>query len=610
MISRVYNVEGLGHNLFFVGQFFDSDLEVAFRKHTCYIHDLEGVDLLKESRGLNLYTLSLEDMMLSFLICLLSKASIYKSVYASKVITFLNFPIISLQERLYHYTGQTRTGSRAAQIKVLEGSLMFYLCSRKPYELLHNKKPDLSYFHVFGSLCYPTNDSKDLGKLKPKADIEIFIDYAPAKASGPGPQLMTPKTLGLGLMPNPPLLTPYVPPTKKVLDTLFQPMFYECFNPPPSVASPVPAVAAPVLVNLTGLPSSTPVDQDAPYQSTLQPPQASQSPVPSLSVVEEFHDIEVAHLNNDPFYGVLILEPSFEESSSRDVIPTNVHSVNQPPEHLTLFCYFDAFLSSVEPNNYKEALKESCWIEATQEELNEFECLEVWDPVARGYRQEESIDFKEAFAPVARLEAIYDIIFDSTDLSLCETFSEIMCSKFKMSMMGKMLFFLGLQISQSPRGILLNQSKYALEIIKKYGMETRDPVDTPMVEKSKLDADSQGKEVDPIRYRRMIGSLMYLIASRPDLDSCIALTAFADLDHASFQDTRRSTSGSTQLLGDILEQVENGVVELYFVITEYQLADILTKALGRERLEFLINKLGMRSMSSETLKSLVDEEEE
>ncbi|GJW03754.1 hypothetical protein Tco_1562610 [Tanacetum coccineum] len=268
-----------------------------------------------------------------------------------------------------------------------------------------------------------------------------------------------------------------------------------------------------------------------------------------------------------------------------------------------------------------------------------------------------------------------------------------------MSMIGKLSFFLGLQISQSPRSIFLNQSKFDLEIIKKYGMETSDPVDTPMVEKSKLDADSQGKEVDPTRYRGMIGSLMYLTANPPDLqfvvcmcaryqakptekhihvvkrifrylrvtinmglwyskDSCIALTAFADANHAVCQDTRRNTSGSMQLLGDrlmrsqltdyglgfnkiplyydnksaialccknvqhsrskhidiryhfIKKQVENGVIELYFIRTEYQLADIFTKALGRERLNFLINKLGMRSMSPEMLKSLADEEDE
>ena len=79
VILRVYYVEGLGHNLFSVGQFCDSDLEVAFRKHTCYVRSLDGVDLLKGSRGTNLYTISIEDMMKSSPICLLSKASKNKS---------------------------------------------------------------------------------------------------------------------------------------------------------------------------------------------------------------------------------------------------------------------------------------------------------------------------------------------------------------------------------------------------------------------------------------------------------------------------------------------------------------------------------------------------
>ncbi|GJX40097.1 retrotransposon protein, putative, ty1-copia subclass [Tanacetum coccineum] len=200
-----------------------------------------------------------------------------------------------------------------------------------------------------------------------------------------------------------------------------------------------------------------------------------------------------------------------------------------------------------------------------------------------------------------------------------------------------------------------------------------DPVDTPMVEKSKLDEDTQGKAVDPTHYHGMIGTLMYLTASRPDLtfvvcmcarglwypkDSSIALTAYADADHAGCQDTRRSTSGCMQLLRDrlmrsqltdygigfnkipmycdnkiaialccnnvqhsrskhidirfhfIKEQVENEVVKLYFVNTEYQLADIFTKAFGRERIEFLINKMGMRSFTPETLKQLADKADE
>ncbi|GKC99735.1 retrovirus-related pol polyprotein from transposon TNT 1-94 [Tanacetum coccineum] len=91
VISRVYYVEGLGHNLFSVGQFCDSDLEVAFRKHTCFVRDLDGVDLIKGSRGTNLYTISVEDMMRSSPICLLSKASKNKSWLWHRRLNHLNF---------------------------------------------------------------------------------------------------------------------------------------------------------------------------------------------------------------------------------------------------------------------------------------------------------------------------------------------------------------------------------------------------------------------------------------------------------------------------------------------------------------------------------------
>ncbi|GJR06541.1 retrovirus-related pol polyprotein from transposon TNT 1-94 [Tanacetum coccineum] len=469
------------------------------------------------------------------------------------------------------------------------------------------------------------------------------------------------------------------------------------------VDSQVLAVIAPEPAVSTGTPSSTIIDQDAPSTSTSQTPPETPSPVIPLGVEEADHDIEVAHMVNNPVVEFLIPEPSSEESSTQVVILNHMHSINQPPEYINkwtndhpidnvigntsrevstrqqlqdeaLFCYFDAFLSSVELKSYKDALTESCWIESMQKELNEFEHIEVWELVprpncvmvitlkwiykvkldelggvlknkarlvVRGYRQEEGIDFEESFAPIARLKAIRifisfaahmnmifyqmdvktaflngilcedvyvsqpdrfvdlenpnhvyklkkalyglkqaprawydllssfllsqkfskgtvnptlfirregkdillvqiyvdDIIFASTKPDLCETFSKIMCSKFQMLMMGKLSFFLGLQISQSPRGIFLNQSKYALESLKKYGMETCEPADTPMVEKSKLDEDPKWKSVDPTHYHGMIGTLMYLTANA---------------DNAGCQDIRKSTSGSMQLLGDRL----------------------------------------------------------
>nr|GEY34116.1 hypothetical protein [Tanacetum cinerariifolium] len=260
-----------------------------------------------------------------------------------------------------------------------------------------------------------------------------------------------------------------------------------------------------------------------------------------------------------------------------------------------------------------------------------------------------------------------DIIFAAPTLELYDLFANLMCSKFKISMMGKISFFLGLQISQSPRGIFINQSKYALESLKKYGFESCDPVDTPMGEKSKLDEDKEGKAVDPSHYRGMIGTLLYLTASRPDLQFAICMCARYQARptekhiHAvkrifrylrgtvhrerviSLSSKRKKSAAisSTEAeyialsgccaqilwmrsqLSDyglgfnkipmyhfIKEQVENGVIELYFVNTEYQLTDLFTKALGRERIEFLINKLGKRSFTPETLKKLMSEEDE
>ncbi|GJR58291.1 retrovirus-related pol polyprotein from transposon TNT 1-94 [Tanacetum coccineum] len=183
-----------------------------------------------------------------------------------------------------------------------------------------------------------------------------------------------------------------------------------------------------------------------------------------------------------------------------------------------------------------------------------------------------------------------DIIFGSTHPRYTQLFFDLMKSRFKMSMMGEMTFFLGLQVNQSPCGIFINQSKYVLEILKKYGMETWDPIGTPMKIKHKLDLDQHGSPVDETKYRSMIGALMYLTSSRPDIvhatclcaryqakptkkhlkevkrifcylrgtvntglwytkDSGLELTGFSDADYAGCKDTFKSTSGGAQFLG-------------------------------------------------------------
>ncbi|GKC21909.1 retrovirus-related pol polyprotein from transposon TNT 1-94 [Tanacetum coccineum] len=294
-------------------------------------------------------------------------------------------------------------------------------------------------------------------------------------SSGPALHEMTPATISSGLVPNPPPSTPLVPPSRTDWDILFQPLFDELLTPLPSVDFSAPEVialidevVAPVPAVSTGSPSSTTVDQDAPSPSNSHTTLETQPPVIPSDVEEDNHDLDVAHMNNDPYFGIPILEVPSDQSSSTDISHTIVHPDHQISEHNSkwtkdhpleniigeldrpvstrlqlheqaLFCYYDAFLTAVEPKTYKDALTQSCWIEAMQEELNEFERLGVWELVprpdkvmvitlkwiykvkldelggilknkarlvARGYRQEEGIDFEESFAPVARLEAI------------------------------------------------------------------------------------------------------------------------------------------------------------------------------------------------------------
>ncbi|GJU86052.1 putative ribonuclease H-like domain-containing protein [Tanacetum coccineum] len=463
---------------------------------------------------------------------------------------------------------------------------------KTPYELLHDKKPDLSYLHDFGALCYPTNDSENLGKIQAKADIGIFIGYAPKKKAyriynrhtykiietihvdfdeltamafeqsslEPALQEMTPATPSSRLIPNPPPLASFVPPSRHEWDLMFQPVFDEFFSPSDSVASLVPVVEAPAAVELIGSPSSTLVDQDAPSSSTLQTTQQSQSESIPLGAKEESHDLEVAHINASISEH---LSKWTKDHPLQNIIghPFRPVSTRLQLHEQALFFYYDAFLTSVEPKTYKDALTQSCWIKAMQEELNEFEHLKFWELVphpdkvmvitlkwiykvkldelkgilktkvrlvSHRYRQEEGIDFKETFALVARLEAVRIFLAFAGHMNMIVYQMDV-----------KTTFL---------NGILRKRSI----------MESCDLVDTLMVEKSKLGEDPQGKSIDPTHYYGMVDTLMYLTSRTVNRglwyskDSAIALTAFADADHAGCQDTRRSTSRSMQLLGDIL----------------------------------------------------------
>ncbi|GKE54394.1 retrovirus-related pol polyprotein from transposon TNT 1-94 [Tanacetum coccineum] len=312
---------------------------------------------------------------------------------------------------------------------------------KTPYELVHNKKSDLTFFRVFGALCYPTNDSEDLGKLQLTADIGIFVGYTPSR-KGPAPNLLTPGPISSGLVPNPAPAIPY--------------------DPIPNVAQD-PVIPTGPLVSIS-------FDLDAPSGSHISSPLDHHS-----SLVH--HDVAG---DLEPFVNVFAPDPTSEASSSGEIMLPEPNQSTLPHEHIrkwtdshpldniignpsrpvstrkqlatdALWCFYNSVLSKVEPKNFKSAVTEDCWFQAMQEEIHEFDRLDVWELVpppdsamiialkwiykvkldeygdvlknkarlvAKGFRQEEGLDFEESFAPVARLEAIRIFIANATSKNM------------------------------------------------------------------------------------------------------------------------------------------------------------------------------------------------
>ncbi|GJT20236.1 retrovirus-related pol polyprotein from transposon TNT 1-94 [Tanacetum coccineum] len=665
---------GLGHNLFFVGQFCDSNLEVAFRQHTYFICNLEVI-LSKASKTkswlwhqrlshLNFGTinhLARHDLVrglpklkfekdhmskdeakyeaLDFIIKFLKMIQVRLKVPIRRIridngTEFVNQTLYEYYEKI-DISHETSVACSPQQMVSLKdkwllphvtpkiGSIIRLRHSKTPYELLHDKLLDLSFFHVFGALCYLTNDSENLGKLQPKADIGIFIGYAPTKKAFRIYNRRTRRIIRIvhvdfdeliAMASEHSSLEPAL--YEMTPDLLFQPLFDELLNPSLSVDRPAPKVIAPIAKVVapepaasTGSPSSTTVDQYVPSPSNSQTTPETQSPVIPNDVEEDNHD-----LDDHPLYNII--------GELKRPVSTRLQLHEQ-----ALFCYYDAFLTSVESKNYKDALTQACWIEAMQEELNEFERLEVWELVprpdkvmvitlkwiynvkldelggiiknkarlvARGYRQEEGIDFEESFALVARLDAIQIFLAYAAHMNMIVYQMDV-----KMTFLNDILRE-EVYVSQ-PDGFVDQDNPNHVYKLKKalYGLKQAPRAWYDLLSKFLLSQEFSKGTVDLTLFikRQAKDILLEIGLLAGHLKGRKALR----MDVAKHIDIR---------IHSIKEQVENGVVELYFVNTEYQLADIFTKSLGRERIEFLIYKLGMRSFTPETLKLLADEAEE
>ncbi|GJY25684.1 retrovirus-related pol polyprotein from transposon TNT 1-94 [Tanacetum coccineum] len=502
-------------------------------------------------------------------------------------------------------------------------SLVRLQYNKTPYELMHDKKSDLSFLHIFGSLYYSTNDSEDLGKLNAKANI--------------------------------------------VADT-------------------------PRVVDLVDSPVSTSIDEDASSTNIPSTQEQEQSPIIYQGVEES---PKTPHFNDDPLYETLH-EDSTSQGSSSNMRPSytpfklleEIHEFERLQVWELVSCLDLIMLIKLK------------WIF----KVKKYECGGVLKNkarlVAKGYRQEEGIDFEESFVLVAEIEAIHIFIANATTKNMTiyqmdvkkaflngELREVVYVSqpegfvdpdkpnhvyRLKKALYGlkqaprawyDMLssFLLSQEFSKGAVDPTLFTRKAGRDILLKYGMLSGDPVDTPLVDKSKLDKDLKGKSVDPTHYHGMIGSLMYLTSNRPDLIFAVCMcarwsskkqksTAISSIEAEYialsrccaqilrmrsqltdyglkfnkillYHDNKSAIAlcyNNVQHLRSkhidvryhfIKEQVENGVVELYFVRTKYQLADIFTKALPRERFNFLVEKLDMKSMSPDTLKSLTEEED-
>ncbi|KAJ9567318.1 hypothetical protein OSB04_003284 [Centaurea solstitialis] len=628
---------------------------------------------------------------------------------------------------------------------------------KTPYHIINRRVPNVKFFHVFGCRCYILNNRDNLGKFDKKADEGYFLGYSLTSKTFRVYNKRTKMVmetvyvtfdetvsmtsehssseLGIHSQASNTTSDSITDPNSSELDLLFMDAFLDiCADNEDLVLSRNPRV------DIHDVPEPSSVNDSGPSENICSTSNSDQAiPVPSVEQLELTPDdqSEIPAIidendsqNNLDDIAILPAQLKWTRAHPLYNVIGDVNDGVKTRSASANYCLHKSFLSKIEPKNVSQALDDSDWLLAMQEELLQFKRNKVYRLVprpqdksiiktkwifrnkkdesgvivrnkarlvAKGYSQQEGIDYDETFAPVARIEAIRiflayaahknikvfqmdvksaflngvlheevyieqpegfvdpdfpdhvcildkalyglkqaprawyetltnhllskgfkrgtidttlflkkegddlllvqiyvdDIIFGSTNPELCTKFSKIMETEFEMSMMGELNFFLGIQVKQNPDGIFINQSKYIKDMLKKFNMTDCSPIKTPMPTGNLLGPDLAGKPVDQKIYRSMIGSLLYLTATRPDImfatcfcarfqatpkeshlaavkrilrylkgtpelglwypkDSSFELISFTDSDYGGCKLDRKSTSGSCQFLGDKL----------------------------------------------------------
>ncbi|KAJ9552836.1 hypothetical protein OSB04_016881 [Centaurea solstitialis] len=620
------------------------------------------------------------------------------------------------------------------------------------YEMVEQRKPNIDYFRVFGCKCYVLNDRDDLGKFEPKSDESIFIGYS---HNSKAYRVFNKRTRTILESSNVDFseTEAYVthPHTRK----------WTKDHPPSQIigspSQPVTTRSAKNVENLILFGG---------FLSEFEPSDVSQAltdPDWVLAMQEELAEFErnkVWRLDENDL--IIRNKARLVAKGYRQQEGIDYDETFAPVARIEAIQIFLAYAAHKNMTVYQMdvkcaflngVLQEEVYVEQPEGFVDPRfpEHVYVLDKALYGLKQaprawyETLTDYllgvgykKGTIDPTLFLKRsgkdliivqIYvdDIIFASTKPEMCQEFENTMKSQFKMSMMGELTFFLGLQVRQRPDGIFINQAKYVQVLLKRFDFGGSNSAATPMPRNFQLNADTSGKPVDQKTYRAIIGSLLYLTASRPDIvfstgvcarfqcdprdshlsavkrilrylkgtpdfglwfpkDSGFELIAYTDSDHAGCKLNRKSTSGACQFLGDklvswssrkqncvslstaeaeyvaascccsqvlwmktqladfgytmqripiycdsksaiqitanpvqhsrtkhidiryhfIKDHVEKGNVELYFVESDYQLADLFTKPFDEKRHFFLLSKTTSGYFRSELAQNPVE----